>query len=99
MLSNHHTALTINCIYLRDIFCATIIHIPYRGKLRRGKFLLAKIIRHLENILSLFSDENFPQLHLRVAIFDFFNKYHKTSYIKYNNVINIINQSIITTVT
>ena len=35
--------------------------IPYRGKIRRGKFSSGKNIRHLQNISSLFPDENFPQ--------------------------------------
>ena len=51
--------------------CFTI-NIPVNtllGKLRRREFSSGKIIRHLENIQSLFPDENFPQLYLRVIIF------------------------------
>ena len=34
--------------------------VPYRGKLRQGKFSSGKNIRHLLNFSSLFPDENFP---------------------------------------
>ena len=44
--------------------CVTIIGAP-----AAIATLSWKIIRHLENISSLFPDENLPQLYLRVTIF------------------------------
>ena len=56
-------------IQIFSILFKMALFLPDRGKLCRGIFSSEKIIYHLENILSLFPDENFRQLYLRETIF------------------------------